>query len=302
MDGLIIIDKPGGCTSHDIVLRIRKITGIKRVGHAGTLDPEATGVLLVAVGQATRFFPYLSRQEKTYQGTIRLGYATDTYDASGRPISEERPGDPPKKAVLAAMKSLEGDILQVPPPYSAKKLRGEPAYRLARARREFQLEPVPVRIRSFALRRYAPPFAEFEVRCSSGTYIRSLAHDIGQRLGCGAHLHSLRRTSVGPYAAEAALSLAAVEEAADAGRLAETLIPLERLLPEVPAVIIRQEFLPRLKNGSPLLPDHLAPASAGALSGTDAGLFRVIDDSGKLHALAKPSAGRGRLQPFFVIT
>jgi tRNA pseudouridine55 synthase len=302
MDGLIVIDKPAVCTSHDIVLRIRRITGVKRVGHAGTLDPDATGVLLVAVGQATRFFPYLSAQEKAYQGAIRLGYATDTYDASGRPVSEECPGDPPEKAVLAAMKSLEGAILQVPPPYSAKKLGGQPAYKLARSRREFRLEPVPVVVRSFVLRRYASPFLEFELRCSSGTYVRSLAHDIGRRLGCGAHLHSLRRTSVGAYSVEAARTPEEVEEAAAAGRLNEVLIPLERLLPEVPALVIRAEFLPALRNGSPVLPEHLTPASATALAGTDAGLFRVFDAPGKLRALARPSAGKDRLQPFFVIS
>jgi tRNA pseudouridine55 synthase len=302
MDGLLVIDKPRACTSHDMVLRVRRITGVARVGHAGTLDPEATGVLLVAVGQATRLFPYLARQEKTYEGTIRLGYATDTYDAAGRAISEERPADPPETDVRAAMKSLEGAILQAPPPYSAKKLRGQPAYKLARSRREFRLEPVPVVIRSFALRSYAPPFVEFEVRCSSGTYVRSLAHEVGRLLGCGAHLHSLRRTSVGPYAVERALPPAAVEEAAAAGRLGDILIPLERLLPDIPAVVVRPEFLARLLNGSPVLPGHLDPESAAALSNPEPAFFRVVDGSGKLRALARPSPGRDRLQPFFVIS
>ncbi|MGZ4887344.1 MAG: tRNA pseudouridine(55) synthase TruB, partial [Candidatus Aminicenantales bacterium] len=196
MDGLLIIDKPPGCTSHDVVLRVRSLLGTKRVGHGGTLDPDATGVLLVALGQATRFFPFLSGHDKTYQGRIRLGHATDTYDAAGRPTTEEWtdafPGD---AAVAAAMKSFEGEILQVPPPYSAKKLGGRPAYKLARAGRDFVLEPVRVTVRLFRLENYAPPFLDFEAACSAGTYIRSLAHELGLKLGCGGHLHSLRRTS-----------------------------------------------------------------------------------------------------------
>jgi tRNA pseudouridine55 synthase len=301
MDGLLIIDKPGGCTSHDVVQRVRKLTGTRRVGHGGTLDPDATGVLLVAVGQATRFFPFLAGAEKTYEGSIRFGYATDTYDAAGRPTSEERGFDVPQEAVRAAMRDFEGRSLQVPPPYSAKKLRGKPAYELARAGRKIRLEPAPVNVRSFRLRTYRPPFLDFEVRCSAGTYVRSLAHDLGLRLGCGAHLHSLRRTSVGPFTTEEARTLEELAPSADEGRLSACLIPLERMLPGAPAIVVRPEALSRVSNGSPLLPDDLAPESAAIVTGERAGPFQVFGPSGKLLALARPSPGGGALRPFLVL-
>lgn len=301
MDGLLIVDKPRGCTSHDVVLRIRSLLKLKRIGHGGTLDPDATGVLLVALGQATRFFPYLSGQDKTYEGAIRLGFATDTYDASGRQAAEEKTDSPPLEAVVAAMGSLEGEILQVPPPYSAKKIGGSPAYKLARARKEFTLEAAHVVVRSFALRSYAPPFVEFEAVCSSGTYIRSLAHDLGLRIGCGAHLHSLRRTSVGPYTIGEAVSLAGIKEALAGGRLPELVVPLEGLLPGSPAVTLSTEAMDRVLNGAPLFPEHFVPPSGETLSRADAGIIRVIGPSGRLLALARPSSDRDRLLPFLVV-
>jgi tRNA pseudouridine55 synthase len=303
MDGLLIVDKPSGCTSHDVVLRVRKLLGTKRVGHGGTLDPDATGVLLVALGQATRFFPYLAGQDKTYEGCVRLGYSTDTYDASGRPSSEEKAADFPAEAVVtAAMKSFEGEILQVPPPYSAKKLGGKPAYELARARKDFVLEPARVAVRFFYLKNYAPPLLDFEVKCSSGTYVRSLAHDLGRKLGCGGHLHSLRRTSAGPYTVGDSVSVAEVEKAATEGRVPELLIPLEELLPEAPAVVLSSAAGKRVMNGSPLLPSHLAASSAELFPlRSETPLFRILDSSGKLLALARPSAGRDAFLPILVV-
>jgi len=303
MDGLLIIDKPQGCTSHDVVLRVRRLLGTRRVGHGGTLDPNATGVLLVALGQATRFFPFLSGHDKTYEGRIRLGCTTDTYDAAGRPTSEEWTGDfPGEAAVAAAMKSSEGEIRQVPPPYSAKKLGGKPAYKLARAGREFVLEPVRVAVRFFTLKNYAPPFLDFEAACSAGTYIRSLAHDLGLKLGCGGHLHSLRRTSSGPYDVDAAIPLSEVERAASEGRTGQLLIPLERLLPGAPAVVLSPEAGPRVANGSSLLRAHLADGSVGPFAGPDeVPVFRVFDVRGRLLALARPSAEGDALLPFLVL-
>jgi tRNA pseudouridine55 synthase len=301
MDGLLIVDKPHGCTSHDVVLRVRSLLKLKRVGHGGTLDPDATGVLLVALGQATRFFPYLSGQDKTYEGAIRLGFATDTYDASGRPASEEMADSPPVEAVVAAMRSLEGEILQIPPPYSAKKIGGSRAYKLARARKEFTLKPARVVVRSFVLRDYAPPLVEFEVACSSGTYVRSLAHDLGLKIGCGAHLHSLRRTSVGPYSVGEAVSVAGIKEALAGGRLTGLIVPLERLLPASPALVLSSEATARVLHGSPLFPEHFVPPSGETLSRSDAAIFRVVSPSGSLLALARPSAGRDRLLPFLVV-
>jgi len=303
MDGLLIIDKPQGCTSHDVVVSVRRLLGTRRVGHGGTLDPDATGVLLVALGQATRFFPFLSGHDKIYEGRIRLGYATDTYDAAGRPTSKEWTDDfPGEAAVAAVMKSFEGEILQVPPPYSAKKLGGKPAYKLARAGRDFVLEPVRVAVRFFKLKNYAPPSLDFEAGCAAGTYIRSLAHDLGLKLGCGGHLRSLRRTSSGPYAVDAAIPLSEVARAASEGRASHLVIPLERLLPGAPAAVLSPEAGPRLANGSPLLRAHLAKFSADPFAWpAEAPVFKVFDSQGKLLALARPSAGGDALLPFLVL-
>ncbi|MBN2265997.1 MAG: tRNA pseudouridine(55) synthase TruB, partial [Candidatus Aminicenantes bacterium] len=206
-DGLIVIDKPAGPTSHDVVRRVRRALGANRVGHGGTLDPDATGVLLVAVGQATRFFPFLAGEDKVYDGRIRLGFATDTYDASGRRVTDESAEFPDRGELLAAMKAFEGRLLQTPPRFSAKKVAGTPSYKLARAAREFSLAPVTVTVARFDLIGYRPPDVVFEVECSAGTYVRSIAHDLGLRLGCGAHLASLRRTSSGSFGLAEAVPL-----------------------------------------------------------------------------------------------
>lgn len=302
MDGLLIVDKPAGPTSHDIVQRVRKILGIRRVGHGGTLDPEATGVLLVAVGQGTRFFPFLSKHDKSYEGTIRLGFATDTYDASGRAVTPESRDIPPYEAVALAMKDLQGEISQTPPPYSAKKIAGTPGYRLARAGKEFSLKPVAVRVESFEPVAYEPPWLEFRTVCSSGTYVRSLAHDLGRALGCGAHLRSLRRTSVGPYTIDMAVPLARIEGAAAAGKLPEVVLPLEALLPEIPVAVIRPEALSRLRNGAPLFPEHLAAGGpAEEVRRPARTLIRLVDSNGRLLALASSDPDGERLLPHLVL-
>lgn len=301
-DGLLIIDKPAGLTSHDVVQRVRRLVNSRRVGHGGTLDPDATGVLLVAVGRATRFFPFLAKVDKTYEGTIRFGFATDTYDASGRPLSNPCPALPGREAVAAAMAAFEGTFAQTPPRFSAKKLAGTPAHRLARAEEEFTLAPVEVTVTRFAPGAYRPPDVEFFAACSAGTYIRSLAHDLGLRLGCGAHLASLRRTSVGPYALAEAVPLARMEEAADAGEAGRFLRPLEQLLPDVPAATVRPEAEAFVRNGRPLGPAHLLSPPPGAESlGPHPGLVRLLSAGGSLLALARRSPDGAALHPFLVL-
>jgi tRNA pseudouridine55 synthase len=301
-DGLLVIDKPAGLTSHDVVARVRQLLGVRRVGHGGTLDPDATGVLLVAVGQATRFFPYLSKEDKVYEGTIRLGFATDTYDASGRPSTEESPDFPDYEGLAEAMKNFEGRILQMPPSYSAKKLGGKPAYKLARANREFILKPSVVTVKWFRLRDYRPPLAVFETKCSTGTYVRSLAHDLGQRLGCGSHLVALRRTSVGPYALGDAVPLAALEEPGGKDLAASLILPLERLLPGIPAVAVLPEAEMLIRNGAALGSAHLAPPPVDAPPfPREACVLRLLGESGKLLALARPSPDGESLHAFLVI-
>ena len=301
-DGLLVIDKPAGPTSHDVVQRVRRLLGTRRVGHGGTLDPDATGVLLVAVGQATRFFPYLAAERKVYEGRIRLGFSTDTYDASGSPTSAERADGPSAEALAGAMSAFVGDILQTPPRFSAKKLAGRPVYKMARAGEEFSLVPSPVTVFRFDLREFRAPFVEFEAACSSGTYIRSLAHDLGAKLGCGAHLASLRRTSVGPYGLAGAVMLADLEEAADRGEAGQYIVPLERLLPGVPAVAVLPEAEIRVRNGSPLEAAHLAAPPPELPAGPNSSrMVRLFSGSGTLLALARPTADGGGLHPFLVI-
>lgn len=301
-DGLIVIDKPAGPTSHDVVQRMRKALAMRRVGHGGTLDPDATGVLLVAAGQATRFFPFLSKEAKVYEGRIRLGFATDTYDASGRPVSELSSDLPDRGALAAAMKAFEGESLQTPPRYSAKKIAGRPVYKLARADKEFELKPVPVVITRFLLRDYRPPDLDFEAACSAGTYIRSLAHDLGWRLGCGAHLAVLRRTAVGPYRLDDAVALADFEEASARGEQARFILPLDRLLLWAPAVVVRPEAEPFVRNGRPLGTSDLAsPFPEFSRPDAPDALARLLSTGGRLLALARPTPDGSALHPFVVI-
>jgi len=301
-DGLLVIDKPAGPTSHDVVQRVRKALGMRRVGHGGTLDPDATGVLLVAAGQATRFFPFLSKENKVYEGRIRLGFATDTYDASGRPVTETSLDLPGRADLTAAMKAFEGEILQTPPRYSAKKIAGKPVYKMARADEPFELEPVRITVERFALRDYRPPDLDFEAACSAGTYIRSLAHDLGRRLGCGAHLAVLRRTSVGPYGLADAVPLADFEEGAARGEEGRFLLPLERLLPWAPAVTVRPEAEAFVRNGRSLEPSDLGTPfpDLGRADAREA-LARLFSPGGKLIALARPTPDGTALHPFLVI-
>lgn len=297
-DGLLVIDKPAGPTSHDVVQRVRRALGTRRAGHGGTLDPDATGVLIVTVGRATRFFPFLSKESKSYDGRIRLGFATDTYDASGRPASSECRELPDPGRIEAAMRTFEGPILQTPPRFSAKKIGGSPVYKLARADAEFTLEPAAVTVFRFSLRAYRRPIVEFEAECSAGTYIRSLAHDLGRVLGCGAHLESLRRTSVGPYGLSEAVPLAVLEEDAARGEADRFLIPVEELLSEAPSAVVRPEAEARVMNGSPLEPaDLMSPPAPG-----DAPLVRLFSGTGRLLALARPRRDAPGLHPFLVLS
>jgi tRNA pseudouridine55 synthase len=235
MNGLVLIDKPGGCTSHDVVNQWRKLANTKRTGHLGTLDPMATGLLAVVTGSATRLASFFGHDDKTYVAEITLGCVSDTYDADGR-ISNTGiapPGD--ERAIRAALEAFQGRIWQTPPPVSAKKVNGVRAYQLARKQLPVELAPVEVEIKLLEIECISPPAVRIRVTCSSGTYIRSLAHDLGERLGCGALLSSLRRIAIGAFSIEQARTLDALRELAAAARLAEAVIPAARLLPQFPA-------------------------------------------------------------------
>src|SRR5450755_686858 len=196
MNGVVIIDKPAGLTSHDVVNRVRGILGQRSVGHLGTLDPSATGVLPIVLGNLTRLAQFYAHSEKTYEGAIRFGFATDTYDADGEPTTPLQAVHIDSAEVRALAAQFLGVIEQMPPPFSAKKIAGVPAYKLARKKKEFVLNPVQVEIKEFEILKTTANEATFRARVASGTYIRSVAHEMGQKLGCGAHLASLRRTSV----------------------------------------------------------------------------------------------------------
>lgn len=245
MDGAIIVDKPAGWTSHDVVGKMRRIAGTRRVGHLGTLDPMATGVLPVVINRATRLSQFLMKADKVYEAVVRFGSATDTYDAEG-----ERIGEASTPVIDAKVFSaFVGEIDQVPPPVSAKKINGVPAYKLARNDKPVNLAPVRVTVHSIDVLETGDDFVKIRVHCGSGTYIRSIAHDAGQKLGCGAHLASLRRLRAGPFDIAKAHTLEALAAMSAEGRLQEALLPAAELLPEFPAERVDDTIAGMIRQG-----------------------------------------------------
>lgn len=306
MDGIVLIDKPQKYTSHDVVSEIKKILRAKKAGHFGTLDPLATGLMVVAVGKATKLFPFYSKSEKVYKGRIRLGFSTDTYDSSGKPVSEEKKEYPQRDGLLQSMKKYEGELEQIPPAYSAKKYRGKPLYALVRRKKEFELKPIQVFIRYFRLTDYSPPFLEFEVHCSSGTYIRSLAHDLGQSLGCGAHLIELTRIASGDFQIKESYTLEKIKKLAEEGKFDEFLIPIERLLAEFPKIVLDGRGTALARNGNMVFPENILKITNGepAFPGPSQlreTFFRMFSPDEKLIAIAKQVPEKNSFHPFLVI-
>lgn len=249
MDGLLNVHKPSGITSFEVVRRVRQLSGERRVGHGGTLDPLATGVLPVALGQGTRVLEFLERTTKTYSGTIRLGITTDTDDAEGRVLAERSPEAVSLDALEKALLRFRGRIQQVPPRYSALKRAGTPAYKMARAGEEVILEPRTVDVLRLDLLAFESPLAVVEVECGRGTYIRALARDLGEALGCGAHLQALVRRRVGPFALEDAISLEDLAKTFREGRAGDVLEPLDCILLHLAAAILGPEKVGAVRNG-----------------------------------------------------
>jgi len=237
LSGILNINKPTGMTSHDVVARVRRLTGQKKVGHAGTLDPMAQGVLLLCLGQATRVAEYLMDGDKVYEALVRLGVSTDTYDAEGK-VTSESPVNATRTQVEEVLSDFVGTIQQTPPVYSAIKHEGTPLYRLARRGQPVSPQPRPVEIHALTLQEWSPPDLRIEVQCGKGTYIRSLAHDVGQRLGCGAHLAGLTRTASGHFRLEGAITLASLAEAFARGDGPALLQPLDVALQHLPMVTV----------------------------------------------------------------
>jgi tRNA pseudouridine55 synthase len=249
MNGVIVVDKPAGLTSHDVVSRARHTFRERSIGHLGTLDPMATGLLPLVLGRMTRLAQFYRAVDKEYEGEIRLGFATATYDAEGEPTREPQPVNVSLGEIEAAAARFCGEIEQVPPPFSAKKVAGVPAYKLARKQREVKLEPVQVRVYEFGVGPLVGDRLHFQTRVSSGTYVRSMAHDLGNVLGIGAHLASLRRTAVGEFSLADAHTLDELQARAQRGALTEALVHPRRLLPGMPSVTATEENAAMIRNG-----------------------------------------------------
>lgn len=249
MDGAVIVDKPSGWTSHDVVNKVRRFAGTKKVGHLGTLDPAATGVLPLVLGRATRLAQFYTRNDKVYEGIIHFGYSTDSYDADGQPTSPAQDIVLDRELLESALQKFRGPFAQVPPQVSAKKVAGRPAYEMARKQQPVDLKPADVEVYSLDLVRMDGCEAEVRVHCSAGTYLRSIAHEAGQALRCGAFLKSLRRTASGDFKIEAARTLEQLAALAEAGRFEEVVIPAAQLLPEIPAETVDALTAGQIRNG-----------------------------------------------------
>jgi tRNA pseudouridine55 synthase len=249
LNAVMVVDKPAGWTSHDVVARARRILGERSIGHLGTLDPMATGLLPLVTGKFTRLCQFYGASEKVYQGTIRLGFSTDTYDCDGEVAGTPQEVNVTLEEIEQMAATLVGRIQQVPPPFSAKKIQGVPAYKLARKKRDVELKAVEVEIKEFQFGSLREDLIEFSCRVSSGTYVRSLAHELGQKLGIGAHLASLRRTMVAEFSIGQSHTLAELDGAASKGQIAELCIHPRRILPELPCVTATEDDIAKIRHG-----------------------------------------------------
>jgi len=281
--GVINIYKEKGYTSHDVVAKLRGIIGQKKIGHTGTLDPDATGVLPVCLGKATKLCDMLTDKNKTYETILLLGKVTDTQDISGTIISESSTDALTVEEVTKAVLSFVGDYMQVPPMYSALKVNGKKLYELAREGVVIDRNARPVTIFDIQIKDIDLPRVCMEVSCSKGTYIRTLCHDIGEKLGCGACMEALVRTKVSRFELKDSLTLSKVQEMKDAGRLEEILVPIDKMFSEYEAVTLKEEYLPLIYNGNVFLPKHLDKHTALE----DGKKVRVYDNRNQFIAIYK---------------
>jgi tRNA pseudouridine55 synthase len=291
--GVLLLDKEAGLTSHDVVEKVREILGQQRVGHTGTLDPMATGLLPLCLGRATRLSQFLTSSDKTYAGTIRFGMATDTHDREGKPTGPPRSVRFSESELRQAIATLTGPIVQVPPIYSAKKHGGVPLYRFARKNQEVPREPIRVIIYYLNVLAVRRDEIDFEVKSSPGTYIRVLAHDLGEILGTGAHLHALRRTACGDFHVSDAISLEGLREVVSAGALEKVLVPLERVPLGFGTVVANRQGLLAVRHGRVLGVREILPSRSCLLEGQ----CRVESETGELLAIGRISKREGNEVP-----
>ncbi|HWB85334.1 MAG TPA: tRNA pseudouridine(55) synthase TruB [Bryobacteraceae bacterium] len=249
MNGVIVVDKPEGWTSHDVVNKVRRIAKTKKVGHLGTLDPIATGVLPLVIGRATRLAQFYTRSEKIYEGVVRFGWSTTTYDRAGEPTSEKREVSIDAGELEHHLEAFRGEFLQTPPPVSAKKVEGQRAYALARQAIAVELEPVKVQVYELTLLETEGADVRLRIHCSGGTYMRSIAHALGEALGCGAHLHELRRLASGEFEIDQARTLPQLESLAADERLHDALVPAAKMLPAFPLVYVDDAVAAQIRHG-----------------------------------------------------
>ena len=293
ISGVLVIDKPPGLTSHDVVARVRRILNLRQVGHFGTLDPFATGVLPVSVGKATRFAQFYLKSRKSYSGTVRFGHSTDTYDSTGRTTSEERQVALERAALDKLFQEFTGRLMQTPPPFSAKHVGGVRAYELARQQKPVSLEPVEVEIYALELLGFAGAEVRFAVECSGGTYVRSLAHDFGRKLCVGAYLGDLRRTGVAEFKESQAVTLERLAEAAGQKTVQSCLVPLAALLPEFPELVVRGRQEASVRHGHSFELAQSLRAARGGSAGPSpvAALLKILNPERRLIAVARHVQG-----------
>lgn len=310
-DGALVIDKPRGKTSHDVVEAVRRIVGFRQIGHLGTLDPLATGVLVLLLGRATRLAQFYAGRRKRYAAAVRFGFATDTYDADGTPLEPDTAPELNREEIDRLAAQQVGRFHQIPPPFSAKKIQGRPAHELARKKKPVELKPVPVEVYEFRVTAVEGSLARCVVECAPGTYIRSLVHEMGAQLGCGAHLAEIVRTAVGEFTLDQAVKLEELEASAKQGRLFECVLPIERLLPDLPSVTVLPIVERRVRHGTRfnvkmahIQPGRVNPAQ-GAPAQLDSGEWRparlrVFNQQEKLIAIAEGIVPR-TYQPVVVL-
>jgi tRNA pseudouridine55 synthase len=280
MDGVLVLDKPAGWTSHDAVNKVRRIAKLKKVGHLGTLDPMATGVLPLVVGKATRLAQFYTKAEKIYQGEVRFGWSTDTYDREGEATSPVAEFTPDRQLLESYLNQFRGTFLQTPPPVSAKKVGGRPAYEFARKQIAVELAPVEVTVHALDLLSLEGSCATLHIHCSAGTYVRGIAHDLGQLFGCGAHLIALRRWQSGPFTLGQAHEMAELERLAAEGNLQQAVIGGSELLPEFPAQEVDDLTAGQIRHGRDF---RTSPFTASS----EARFVKAIGYNGELIAIGE---------------